>query len=125
MIWDVFQHQQVVALETSGHTLIETMVALALLVTVLAPAGMVLGHIVTERQAARQSEALTRAESALERMIVSAAVQEEPFEKPEGRRWRVDRLRRTRGGLIQFRVAVYWKDEEAPMVVLQTARQAP
>lgn len=111
--------------EQDGYTLIETVTAVALLVTVLVPTGALLAHLVTEHQAARQARALMFAETAIEEMILHHAQQDEaPAGRDETHRtWRIVRSSQTQGGLVELRVAVYWKDREAPTVVLQTARE--
>lgn len=54
----------------SGYTLLETLVALALFLSVLLPLGVVIGNLILDDSANRMALALTSGESAMSRIAV-------------------------------------------------------
>jgi hypothetical protein len=90
----------------SGHTLVETVAALALLITVLIPASMAAAQLFTRDRAAERSEALRRAE----RVVEMALRDEEPESRVwsgEKGLWRVVQNVRRSKGLYLITVQVY------------------
>jgi hypothetical protein len=134
-----------------GASLIEVLVAAALLVTVLLPVSAVGVRLVTEDPAALRMEALARGEAALEAMVGQEALvgraamlgpeamlrpeTHSPLgtgraapSPPEGRGqgpWRLERGVRREGPVVSFRVAVFRGEAPDPVLVLETARYRP
>lgn len=109
-------------LATAGSSMIEVLVALALLIGVLVPASALVVRLVTQDPATRSMEALVRAETALEEAIASSAA--DPVTVEDGP-WRVERRVRRDGRLHAFRVDVYRGAKPDPVLSLQTTRYRP
>ena len=107
--------------EIDGYTLIETIVALALLVTVLVPLGGMLGLTVAGRRVEERIRALQLAERAMERTLARKAYQD-ATRWMEKRRWRIERAIDRQADVVEIRVSVYRKDRTVPLVELRTAR---
>lgn len=107
-------------LETDGHTLIEAVVALALLVTVLVPVSGMLGLMAAGHRVERQMHALQLAERTLEKRLAQRNYQD--VTRKIETHWRIEQETEHRDGLVEIRVAVYRQGREAPLVVLRTAR---
>ena len=107
-----------------GHTLLETVVALALLVAVLVPAGAALGLLAARPGAGEKAEALQVAERALERTLADQRFQAQTWSVGEGR-WQVERRVEAEGEVLMVHVLVYRRSQEEPRVELQTARFLP
>lgn len=109
--------------DAEGHTLIETVVALALLTVVLIPAGGTLAHLMIDDWAGRKAEALRRAERTMERTLADGQLRSEVSQIHEGP-WRIVRDVWRDDALWKIRVGVYWRDQAGPTVTLRTARAA-
>ncbi|MEL6706546.1 MAG: hypothetical protein AAFP15_19940 [Bacteroidota bacterium] len=110
--------------DESGHTLAESAVAVALLLTVLVPAAMFLVFLTTQPRTAHQSEALALAQAYLEETIATEAF-EDATTRTADTAWTLERSVAFEGDLALVTVAVYRRDRPTPLVTLQTARLAP
>lgn len=117
--------------DASGHTLLETVVALALFMAVLVPAGATLGLVAARPGPGGKAEALRLAERVMERALARRQLAEgqQLAEKTgparAGRRWRVERRVRFDGALAWVEVRVYSSSGGAACATLQAARFRP
>ncbi|MEL6499772.1 MAG: hypothetical protein AAFQ31_14695, partial [Planctomycetota bacterium] len=106
------------------HTLAESAVAVALLLTVLVPAAMFLVFLTTQPRTAHQAEALALAQAYLEETIATEAF-EDATTRTSDAAWTLERSVAFEGDLALVTVAVYRRDRPTPLVTLRTARLAP
>lgn len=87
-----------------GHTLTEVVVAVALLVTVLAPAGAFLGRIALQSPVRQQAEAEALAEAQMSRLLIDPTRARERTR--EDGKWLVDVQQDRIGDLVRLRCLV-------------------
>lgn len=108
----------------AGHTLAESAVAVALLLTVLVPAAMFLVFLTTQPRTAHQAEALSLAQALMEETLARAAFEDATTRTPD-EAWTLSRTVAFEGDLVLVSVAVYRRGRPTPLVTLETARLAP
>jgi type II secretory pathway pseudopilin PulG len=107
-----------------GYTLVETVVALALLVAVLIP----VGHILSKTMLTRQSGDLIVA-AQLARMEMERTISSGNFETDEQqvvlnqKNWRIVRQVSESWGLVEVQVLVFKGNKPVPAFTLKTLRQ--
>jgi hypothetical protein len=102
--WQVLRREHVS--EEDGHTLMETVTALALLIGVLIPVSGIAFQLFVHDRAAKKAEALRIAERAVEQALIVEHPKSRAW-RPEGLRWRVVQTVRRREGLYAIEVRVY------------------
>ena len=107
----------------AGYSLVESIVAIALLATVLAPLSAVVVQLTTHRLSEQKIEALGIAQHAMEAALLSGEYQDASRQSPN-ERWLINESYRMHQGLVVIRVTVS-KLHRPPLVTLQTARLAP
>jgi hypothetical protein len=111
--------QQNILKGDEGHTLVEVVTAMALLLTVMLPLTLTVGFAMDQRHARDVSEALIMAQGAMEDAI--GGVTEGSYEKSEGR-WTIILGRNTQGEIEWIDVTVRRAGRDRPLVTLRTAR---
>ncbi len=103
-----------------GSTLVETMVALALLLTVLVPIIGFMATISINQQARVKVQALNYAQYTMESTLLNRAWSDTLIHPAEG--WEVQRVVETDGSLVLIRVDVFQKNKPEPVLHLSTTR---
>ncbi len=118
----------------AGYSLTETLVATALLLSVLLPLGAILGRAALVDPVAVRSQALAEAVAAMEETLGAAASQQSdwlleirsPKTWPSRRnRWRIERTVERRRGVMAIDILVYRKATDRPLVHLSTLVAMP
>ena len=107
--------------EEDGYTLVETLVALAILTTVLVPTAQFVGYLVTQQQPSQASAAYRVASSTLETWTAASPLREntETVEHPP---WTVTTTVQPDGPYVLLRVDVRRTSSERSVVTLKTRR---
>lgn len=109
--------------QEEGYTLVEVLVASALLMGVLMPGVLFLGRLAGDMRSHRQIVASRLACSEMERTIALGNYESSFDEIQQNRRiWTVERMIEEEGGLIRIQVRVYEKHREVPAVTYRTLR---
>lgn len=107
-----------------GYTLVETIVALALLVSVLVPTGAILTKTMLSRRSADLIAASQLARMTMERTIINGNYSNESQEVILNKKtWYVSREVRNEMGLVTLQVRVFRKNQVNPVLTLKTLRQ--
>ena len=104
-----------------GYTLVEVVVATALLVSVLFPLGGAAIYLLKVRQNERHVLALAYGQDMMEATLHQEAYTNQVVVLEEGR-WRVDRTIRRRDKQVVIRVDVFRRGHSEPIVRLMTLR---
>jgi hypothetical protein len=102
--WKMLEKERIS--EEDGHTLMETVTALALLIGVLIPASGIAFQLFIRDWAAEKAEALRIAERAVEQALVVEHPRSRAW-RPEGLQWHVEQDVRRREGLYAIEVRIY------------------
>ena len=105
----------------AGHSLVEALVATALLVTVLVPLGAATVYLLTVRPNEPHRRALEIGHAVLEETLAAQAYVAETRTLDDGR-WIVRRTIQHRGNQVTIRVRVFGRQRPAPLVELMTIR---
>jgi Tfp pilus assembly protein PilV len=109
----------------AGFTLVETIIAISILMAVLIPAILFLGKAVMRQTASDAITAVNLAQEEMERTIALRTFRNRESSVLSGRKqWRVVRTADAAGGLVEIRVAVYRPNRPDPIVELKTLRTA-
>ncbi len=123
ILWRQFS---ALAKSTAGYTLVETLVASAILLGVLLPASLVLAKLAMSRHNHNLIIATQLAKDEMERTILSEAYEDEAKEIVlEKTRWKLIRIVQKCFGLIEIRISVFRDRETKPLVELKTLRVSP
>lgn len=107
----------------SGYTLIETLVASAVLLGVLVPATLFLGKITTGRKGRDLIIASQLAESEMERTTAHRNYENSEHQiRLDNRDWRVVRETEEDQGLVEIRIHVFKAKKPEPVLTLKTLR---
>jgi type II secretory pathway pseudopilin PulG len=112
-----FQHHGNVE---AGATLVETLVALAILMTVLIPVIGFMAVLAGNHQAMEKVQALNYAQHSLESELLDQAWSDSLYLPDE--RWSIERSVETDSTLVFIRVEVFRRGKPDPLVKLSTAR---
>ncbi|MEX2345034.1 MAG: hypothetical protein WD604_05430 [Balneolaceae bacterium] len=104
----------------NGSTLIETLVATAILVSVLLPVSMFLGYAANNPQNEEKILALGLAQAEMEKVLSEKSYT--GFEKEIDDRWLVTGVITKDDNLVQVGVSVYRKNKQKPVITLTTER---
>lgn len=107
--------------DENGYTLVEVLVALAILMTVLVPAAQFVGYLVTEQQPGHTSAAYRVAANTLEQKAAAPDPQV-GTETVEDFPWTVQTTVQAEGPYVLFRVDVRRTSRERSLVTLETRR---
>jgi len=108
---------------SAGHTVVETLVALAVLSAVLVPAAQIAARIMTSHGMRDTIIAASLARETMERAIAEPKIHAETkAERLNGKQWRIDYRTREQSGLRLLSVSVFRARESEPVAVLQTLR---
>lgn len=106
--------------DEDGSTLVETLVAMAILVSVLLPTTLFLGFIAANPMNKEKITALGLAQSEMERVLAS---KEYPgTERVVEDQWIIKRVVSKKKKLVQVEVSVYRKNRTQPILTLNTER---
>jgi Tfp pilus assembly protein PilV len=106
--------------DEEGSTLIESLVAMTILVSVLLPASMFLGYVAASPQNEEKILALGIAQSEMEQVLGSRDYQNRS--KIVDRKWTVqNRITKTEN-LVKIQIVVYRVNRTKPVIQLQTKR---
>lgn len=111
---------------SDGYTLVETLVAGAILLGVLIPAALFLGKITLSQHSRDRLVATQLAREEMEKTLIAADFNDE--EKPMDfgkRRWRLTRTVENQSGLLVIRVKVFLPNRAQPLMELTTLRVRP
>lgn len=111
------------AQEESGYTLVEVVVATALLLIVLVPVAGTAVYLLKAQQNEPYVHALVLGQQAMEATLHERAYQDASFVLEEGR-WRVERTVQRRGRQVTIRVRVFRRGRPGPLTELMTIRLA-
>lgn len=103
-----------------GSTLVETLVAMAILVSVLLPAGMFLGYMANTPQNEEKIIALGLAQSEMEQVLDSGNYKN--AEREIDNKWLIRNTIAKEDNLLQISVSVYRKNKSKPILKLITER---
>lgn len=103
-----------------GTTLIETLVAMAILVSVLLPTAMFLGYITTNPINKEKIKALGMAQTEMESILNNKRYQS--AKKEIGEKWLIIDSTSVKNRLVNINVLVYKKHRSKPLVTLRTER---
>ena len=103
-----------------GSTLIETLVASAILVSVLLPASMFLGYTANNPQNKEKILALSLAQSEMEKVLYEKTYA--GYEKEVEGRWTLKNVVTSGDDLVQVEISVYRKNKLEPIITLTTER---
>jgi type II secretory pathway pseudopilin PulG len=107
----------------NGYTLVETLVASAILLGVLIPATLFFGRVASDRRAQDLILAFQMAGEEMERTAAFEIYEDEEWIiKLNNRSWRIHREIDTHMGLIEIRVKVSRNNQVRPLVELKTLR---
>lgn len=106
--------------DENGSTLVETLVAMAILVSVLLPTSLFLGYIAANPLNEEKIIALGLAQTEMEKIIASEKY--ENHEKTVDDRWIVTNTIIEQEDLVQIEISVYRKKRIEPVVTLTTER---
>lgn len=104
----------------TGSTLIETLVAMAILVSVLLPVSMFLGYAGNSPRNEEEIVALGLAQAEMEKTLSEEKYTE--AEKIVGERWIVKKSVISELNLMQIEVSVYRNNKAEPLITLTTER---
>lgn len=104
----------------TGSTLIETLVAMAILVSVLLPVSMFLGYAGNSPRNEEEIVALGLAQAEMEKTLSEEKYTED--EKIVGERWIVKKSVISELNLMQIEVSVYRNNKAEPLITLTTER---
>ena len=108
-----------------GYTLVETLVASAVLLGVLVPAMFFLGKITTGRKGRDLIVASQLAESELEKTTAREVYENSEEQiRSDNRDWRIVREIKENQGLIEIRIRVFKSQNPEPIFTLKTLRLA-
>ncbi|MGH7600506.1 MAG: type IV pilus modification PilV family protein [bacterium] len=109
--------------DARGHTLVETLVASAILLSVLIPATLILGRLTLGQQHHDLMVATQLAREEMERTIAAARYQDEEKLVALGKKsWRVVREVQEQSGLREIRIRVFKLRQAKPLVEIKTLR---
>jgi hypothetical protein len=109
--------------DTRGYTLVETLVAGAILLGVLAPASLILGELALSQYHHDLIVATQLARDEMERAILDTRYQsDEKLVEFGNKSWRLVREAHDRFGLIEIRIAVFRPRRAKPLVEIKTLR---
>lgn len=106
--------------DEDGSTLVETLVAMAILVSVLLPTSLFLGYIASNPLNKDKVTALGIAQSEMEQVLANKdyANNEEVIKG----NWIIDRRISEEENLVLIRISIYRKDKPEPVITLNTER---
>ncbi len=108
----------------SGHSLVEAIVAFALLATVLVPAGSIVVQLATQRLAYQKMEALAIGQMAMEKAIKNASYDNRTHLSADGK-WMVQEDYQQVKDLIIIQISVTRNGSSKPLMSFSTARLMP
>jgi len=103
-----------------GATLVETLVAMAILVSVLLPTSLFLGYVAFTPHNKEKIVALSIAQSEMETLLAEKKYLSD--KKVVNDRWVIENRIESSGNFIQLKVSVYRKNKPKPIVILKTER---
>ncbi len=112
------------AYEEEGYSLIESIVAIALLLTVLVPVSAFLGSLATKRISKQKIEALAIAQASMENAIQLRDFTDKSVPVHDGK-WILSEEYILNGDLVTIMITVAKPGRSRPGVSLQTARLLP
>jgi type II secretory pathway pseudopilin PulG len=108
-----------------GYTLVETLVASAILLSVLIPATLILGKLTLGQYHQDLIAATQLAGEEMERTVAEARYQNEEKQVTLGKKsWRVVRDVQEQSGLLEIRIRVFKLRQAKPLVEIKTLRMA-
>lgn len=110
--------------EESGYTLVESVVAMSLLVSVLIPAAATVTYLLTQNRSEQQIQALGLAQGRMEELIAEGRFRPRHMESADGA-WRVSTEVVHVDGVAVLSVRVYRGRADREIVALTTMRQSP
>ncbi len=111
--------------DTRGYTLVETLVASAILLSVLIPATLILGKLTLSQYHHDLIVATQLAREEMERTIAEARYQDEEKQVALGKKsWRLVRDVQEQSGLLEIRILVFKLRQAKPLVEIKTLRMA-
>lgn len=108
----------------SGHSLVESMVAIVLLVSVLVPAANFVAQLATQRLGRLKIEALAIGQLAMEEAIENGSYVNQSRSSADDK-WVVNEEYKMVDELVILHVSVTRKGRLKPIVLLETARLMP
>ena len=110
---------------TRGYTFVETLVASAILMSVLIPATLILGKLTLGQHHHDLIVAAQLAREEMERTVAEARYQDEEKQMALGKKsWRLIRDVQEQSGLLEIRIRVYKLRHATPLVEIKTLRMA-
>lgn len=110
--------------DASGYSLVETVVALSLVVTVLVPLSSLAIYLFTVKQGEPQVAAQALAQRYMEDAISTASYTSDTFWL-ESRHWQVRKTVQERGALVTITIRVFRHQRPQPLAELSTVRLRP
>lgn len=108
---------------STGYTLVETLIGMAILAGVLIPTVYFLSRMTTTRRIIDKMTAFSLAESEMEKTIGFCLYSESEKEVSlNSRVWHLVKSIREKRGLVMIRIEVYLSGQEKPLSVLETIR---
>ncbi len=111
--------------ETDGYTLVETLVASAILLSVLIPATLILGRLTLGQYHRDLIVATQLAREEMERTVAEARYQDEEKQMTlDKKSWRLVRDVQEQSSLLEIRIRVFKRWQAKPLVEIKTLRMA-
>jgi len=108
---------------SGGYTLVETLVAGAILMGVLVPATMFLGRVTAGQKTRSLIIASNLAQETMERTLAAGVFENETMEVASGgRTWMIQKKIGSMNGLVTVNVSVFSGRGDTPLAVLTTMR---
>ncbi len=108
----------------AGHSLVEAVVATALIVSVLIPLGGFAMYLLSVRRNEAYAEALVVGQRVMEETISAERYQPRRVRRAEGR-WQIEHVVTRQGGQAHLVVRVFRMKRRAPLAELATVRLLP
>jgi hypothetical protein len=113
------------ARDPRGYTLVETLVASAILLSVLIPATLILGKLTSSQYHHDLIMATQLAREEMERTVAEARYQDEEKQVALGKKsWRLVRDVQEQSGLLEIRIRVFKLRQAKPLLEIKTIRVA-
>ncbi len=113
-----------VLIKEAGYSLVESIVAIALLVTVLAPLGSFVAHLATHRMSKQKIEAFSLAQLTMAEALKHQDYKSKTAHTSNGK-WLVTEQYNLKEDIVIIEVEVFRLNRDKPYVTLRTARLLP